>query len=94
MSLDPRHWTTADGRRYVSIAAPPPIVWKRTYNDQGRIVYLSAAYSIVRRVRHTACWYTVHRDGVELPLAVYTRLSDAKDRALKNAEGRDEVNVA
>lgn len=92
---DPRHWTTTDGHRHTSVPAPVPTAWRQTHNDRGQLVYLSGAYSIVRWCgRHGSRTYDVFRDGIELSLARYGRLRDAKDRAVKNARGRDVVNVA
>lgn len=94
-ALDPRHWTTTDGHRHTSIPAPVPVEWTRTRNDKGHLVYLSSCYSIVRTPQGKRSWaYTVYRDGVELSLSHTSGLWHAKERAMKNAEGRDVVNVA
>lgn len=92
---DPRHWTTTDGHRHVSVPAPEPLVWKRMHNDQGQLVYISGAYTIVRRPHGRRSWmFTVYRDGVELSLSWTSALWIAKERAVTNARGRDVVNVA
>jgi hypothetical protein len=92
---DPRHWTTTDGRRHISVPAPEPLVWTRMTNDAGRLVYVSGSYSIVRvGYGLTGACFHVHRDGIELPLAFYARLWLAKERAVVNAQGGDTVNHA
>lgn len=92
---DPRHWTTTDGHRHTSVPAPEPLVWKRTRNDKGQLVYLSSCYSIVRSPHGRRSWmFTVYRDGVELKLSWTSALWHAKERALTNARGRDVFNYA
>lgn len=92
---DPRHWATTDGHHHVSIAAPAPTEWKPRRAEDGSLTYVSGTYSIRRIYRgYSQSTYIVFRDGVELILAFYPRLRDAKERAVKNAEGRDVVNVA
>lgn len=92
---DPRHWTTTDGHRHVSVPAPEPLVWTRMTNDAGRLVYVSGAYSIVRTIGPNGSrTFVVYRDGIELCLSFTGMLWCAKDRALTNARGRDVVNVA
>lgn len=94
MTLDPRHWATTDGHHYTSVPTTVPVDWKPTHADSG-LVYVSGAYKIVRMpYGATGSTYTVFRDGVELSLAFFNRLRDAKARAVSNAEGRDVVNVA
>lgn len=89
---DPRHWTTTDGHRHTSVPTAVPTAWKQKHDDSG-LVYISGAYSI-HRTRYGRGWlYGIARDGVELRCS-YSRLRDAKDRAVNNARGRDVVNVA
>lgn len=93
--LDPRHWATTDGHRHTSVPARVPIEWRRIKNGDGQITYLSSPYTIVRRSHGRRSWmYTVYRDGFELSLSSTAALWHAKERAVKNAEGRDVVNVA
>lgn len=92
---DERHWTTEDGHRHVSVPTEVPVTWRQRHDGQGRLIYFSGPYRIVRRSYGTKYSYAVQREGVELPLGnLYSRLKDAKERAVKNAEGRDVVNVA
>jgi hypothetical protein len=92
---DPRHWATTDGHRHTSVPAPEPLVWKRTRNDQGQLVYLSSCYSIVRTVGPNGSrTFVVYRDGIKLSLSFTGMLWCAKERAVVNAQGRDVVNVA
>lgn len=91
---DPRHWTTADGHRYTSIPTVVPAEWKQKHADTG-LTYVSGDYTIVRlQYGATGFVYDLYRDDVVLVLAFYSRLKDAKERAVQNAEGRDVVNVA
>jgi len=92
---DPRHWATTDGRRHTSVPAPVPTVWTRMTNDRGQLTYVSGSYSIVRTVGPNGSrTFVVYRDGIELSLSFTGMLWYAKERAVKNAEGRDVVNVA
>lgn len=89
-----RHWTTTDGHLHTSVPTTVPVDWKQKYTDDG-LTYVSGPYSIRRDPYcRTGYTYTVYRDGVDLGLAFYSRLRDAKARAVTNAEGRDVVNVA
>lgn len=92
---DPRHWTTTDGHRHVSVPAPEPLVWTRRHNDKGQLVYVSGAYSIVRTIGPNGSrTFVVYRDGIELRLSVTGMLWFAKERAVVNAQGRDVFNYA
>lgn len=99
MTLDSRHWSTTDGHLHTSVPTTVPVDWKPRAADAG-LTYVSGAYTIARtryastRYASTGYTYTVFRDGVELSLGFYSRLRDAKERAVSNAEGRDVVNVA
>jgi hypothetical protein len=92
---DDRHWTTTDGHLHTSVPAEVPVAWRAHYLASG-LVYMSGVYAIRRRsYGWTKYSYAVLREGVELPLGgTYSRLKDAKERAVKNAEGKDRVNVA
>lgn len=93
---NPAHWTTADGHRYVSVSAEVPTAWKRDRNKGGHLVYRSGPYEIRRTLvsGRSRATYEVFRDGVPLSLSFTGSLADAKARAVRNAEGRDVVNVA
>lgn len=93
--LDERHWTTEDGHMHVSVPSEVPKLWEKTYVGV-HLAYVSGPFTIVRSPYvGRRCTYSVQRDRVELPLGgLYSRLKDAKDRAVKNAEGRDRMNVA
>lgn len=94
MEMDAKIWATVDGRRYTSVPTEVPTAWKQKQSDTG-LIYVGGDYRIVRMLGSTGHrYYWVYRSGVELPLAFYGRLMDAKDRAVKNAEGRDVMNVA
>jgi hypothetical protein len=93
---DERHWTTEDGHLHTSVPAEVPVAWRAHYLASG-LVYISgdAVYAIRRRSYGMKYSYAVLREGVELPLGgTYSRLKDAKERAVENAEGRDRVHVA
>jgi hypothetical protein len=91
---DERHWTTEDGHLHTSVPAEVPLAWRAHFLASG-LVYMSGVYAIRRRSYGTKYSYAVLREGVQLPIGgVYSRLKDAKERAVKNAEGRDRVNVA
>jgi hypothetical protein len=92
---NPRHWSTTDGHHFVSVPAPVPTDWNRGRDIAGNLVYARDPYRIVRRLHGRSSWsYTVFRDGVELGLSLTSSLAEAKDRAVRNAEGRDTVDVA
>ena len=93
---DERHWTTEDGHMHTSVPTAVPVTW-RAHRLVSGLVYISgdAVYSIRRRSYGTKHSYAVLREGVELPLGgIYSRLKDAKARAVQNASGLDTVNVA
>jgi hypothetical protein len=89
-----RHWVTTDGHHFVSVAASVPTSWKRVRREDGKLAYLNGSYAIVRTLYGTSWMYDVFRDGVRLPLAFTRQLRAAKARAVKNAEGLDEMHVA
>jgi hypothetical protein len=97
VGLDARHWTTVDGHMHVSVPTGVPEIWIQRRVGAG-LSYFSQdeVYEIRRRAYGKTQWsYTLLRDGVELPLAsIYSRLMDAKERAVKNARGQDRVGVA
>ncbi len=90
---NPEYWSTRDGRRYISVPTRIPTGWTPA-ETKGRLVYVSGVYTIVRKPYGKSYTFTVCRDGIDLPLAFYSRLKDAKSRAVQNAQGRDVVNVA
>lgn len=91
--MDSRHWATTDGHRFTSIPAPVPADWKKKYTDLG-LTYVSGPYTIRRdSYSRTGYSYELLRDGDPIGF-LYSRLRDAKDHAVRNAEGRDVVNVA
>lgn len=95
MGYDERHWTTEDGHRHVSVPTEVPVKWSIHRLASG-LTYISGTY-VIRRDHYVGSryMYTVLRQGVELPLGgLYSRLKYAKERAVRNAEGRDVVNVA
>lgn len=91
------HWTSEDGHLHVSVPTAVPTIWIRR-GTGSEMSYLSqdGTYEIRHRAYGKTQWtYTLLRDGVELPLAsIYSRLMDAKERAIKNARGQDRVGVA
>lgn len=95
VAMDMRHWAYAGNGDYVSIAAAVPTAWERIYSGS-HLTWLSGPYTIKRHSHSGSrrASYTVLRENEELPLAFYSRLKDAKDRAVTNAEGRDRMHVA
>ena len=85
------------GRDYVSVPTQVPTTWTLLHGwpDRGVLLYKSGTQYEIRAHRYgTRRSYTVWRKGVELPLALYSRLLDAKKRAIKNARGLDRMHVA
>lgn len=95
LGYDPRHWTSKDGHLHISVPTKEPAGWFRADFD-GEIRYVSyqGCYMIRRQTGGKRPTFTVYRGAEELPLAFYSRLIDAKARAVKNARGEDTVNVA
>lgn len=93
VTMDERHWVTADGHLYRSVRTLLPLVWTRAWVD-GLLVYSSSAYTIVRQPYGTSGWtFSLFREGESIwPL--HGRLGDAQGRAVRNARGEDTVNVA
>jgi hypothetical protein len=100
MSLDqydnPKLWTLTDerpGRQYASVPTARPVNWKQQLGLR-KLAYTSGEYAIVRNTAGRSVTYTLFRLDVELPLGFYSRLKDAKARAVKNAAGKDRMRVA
>lgn len=87
-----KHWQTEDGRLFLSVPTTEPAAWKRKYRQDGKLIYTSGDYTIVRHKADGP--YNVYRDGVELPLSFTGLLKIAKERAVKNARGEDRMHVA
>lgn len=93
-----QHWILkpeGNVKVYWSVPTTVPDVWHSGLNERGQMVHTSGAYEIRRLYcngskRH----YAVYRDGVELPLSYTALLYVAKARAVKNALGKDRMNVA
>lgn len=87
-------WSTTDGHRYVSVPTTVPLSWERT-STEGVLVYRSNPYKIVRCWHGDNAWvYKLFRDGVVVSWPFFGLLRDAQAAAVRNAEGRDVVNVA
>lgn len=97
LGFDPAHWTTTDGHRHVSVATEMPTKWRaeRVPGNPPTLQYVSGEYRIVREAYGSTAWsYRLHRGTESRGLWFYSRLADAKRHAVKNAQGREVVNVA
>jgi hypothetical protein len=96
VGLDERHWVTEDGHLHVSVPAEVPVKWrrKRDEDDPRLLAYISGPYEILHVAHGAKRIYWVYREETQLPMAFYSRLIDAQDRAVKNARGEDRMNVA
>lgn len=91
-------FTTTDGHRYVSVPAEVPVDWSSWYDEDGFLLYGCGDYLIVRNLyvgeRRS---YSVHRDVNGRLTRIgwpYSRLKDAKEKAVQNAKGLDVFNWA
>lgn len=89
IDVDTTAWTTQDGHRYTSIPTEVPTVW--WLGPDGRS---SGDYKIRTRPHGSGRTFDLYRNGRPLVLATYSRLKDAKARAVKNAQGLDVWNIA
>lgn len=89
-------FTTTDGHRYTSVPAEVPVTW-HSFTDDDELLYAAGPYLIRRRKYGTKFSYDLCRDvdGYLTTIdPLFSRLKDAKARAVKNARGLDVVNWA